>query len=364
MKVAKLYRFDDIRIEEVPIPELGVRDALIKARACGICSGDVMPWYIEKKAPLVLGHEPVGEIVELGEEVQRSAAGVRREDKNDLTRNPELRTPNFKVGDRVFVHHHAPCMKCRYCKKGDHVQCQTWRDTRIIPGGISEYILIPEINLRNDTLFLNDEISDEDGTLVEPTACVVKSLRRASLGRGDTVLVIGLGVMGQIHVLLAREFGAGKVIGADMVLFRLNKAMELGADHVINVSGEDLLQQVKELTGGAMADIVIVGPNSANAMKEGLKAVSRGGKVVFFTPSKPGEDLEIDPNFIYFRDVNIVTSYSCGPTDTREALRLIAAGTVRAEKLVTHRFPVEKTAEAFALTALARDSLKSIIVFK
>jgi L-iditol 2-dehydrogenase len=351
MKVARLYRFDDVRVEETPVPELGPGDALIKTKACGICSGDVMPWYIEKKAPLVLGHEPVGEIVELGKELIN-------------TTRHTLHAARFKVGDRVFVHHHAPCLECRYCKKGDHVQCETWRDTRIIPGGISEYIVIPEINLRNDTLLLNDRISDEDGTLVEPTACVVKSFRRASLSKADTVLIIGLGVMGQIHILLAREFGAGKVIGVDMVPYRLNKAIELGAEHVIDVSKEDLTEAVKDITEGLMADIVIVGPNSADVMAQGLMAVSRGGRVVFFTPAKPGERLEIDPNFLYFRDVNIVTSYSCGPADTKEALRLVTAGTVRAEKLVTHRFPIEKTAEAFALTAQAGDSLKSVIVFK
>ncbi len=351
MRVARLYRFDDIRVEEVPVPELGPRDALIRTKACGICSGDVMPWYVEKKAPLVLGHEPAGEIVELGcdlRNTQHRAVNTRRV---------------LKVGDRVFVHHHAPCMECRYCRKGDYVQCQTWRETKIIPGGISEYILIPEINLRNDTLFLDDELSDEDGTLVEPTACVVKSFRRASLRQGETVLIIGLGVMGQIHLLLARAFGAEKVIGADMVPFRLNKAIELGADHVIDVSTENLAERVKNLTDGTMADVVIVGPNSADAMEDGLKTVSRGGRVVLFTPAKPGETLLIDPNSLYFRDVNIITSYSCGPDDTREALGLIAAGTVKSNKLVTHRFPIEQTAEAFALTARARDSLKSLIVF-
>ena len=363
MKAARLYRFDDIRIEEIPVPEVGPTDALIKTKACGICSGDVMPWYVEKKAPLVLGHEPAGEIVELGKEVHGSVSGVRRKDKHDLLRNSELGTPDFRIGDRVFVHHHAPCMECRYCRKSDYVQCETWQGSRIIPGGISEYILVPEINLRNDTLLLPKETSYEDGTLVEPAACVVKSFRRASVRRGDTVLVIGLGVMGQMHVLLAREFGAGKVIGADMVQFRLNKALEFGADHVIDVTREDLPERVKILTEGLMADVVVVGPNSADAMQRGMGVVSRGGKLVLFTPAKPGEQLSVDPNFLYFRDITIVTSYSCGPTDTSDALRLIKAGVVTAEKLVTHRFPIEKTADAFALTARAEDSLKSVIVF-
>jgi len=341
MKAAKLYSFNDIRIEDVPIPVIGPGDALIKTHACGICSGDVMPWYIEKKAPVVIGHEPTGEIVEAGEGVT-----------------------SFKPGDRVFTHHHAPCFTCRFCRRGDYVQCETWKNTRIIPGGISEYILIPRINLENDTLSLPDTLSYEDGVLIEPTACVVKALKRAGIRRGDTVLVIGLGFMGQLNVLLARKYGAGKIIGADMVQFRLEKAKESGADEVIDVSKNNLIEALKELTKGEMADVVIVGPNSSEAMKQGIECTGAGGMVLFFTPAKPGERLTIEPNDLYFKDINIVTSYSCGPTDTADALEIIESGIVRAEKLVTHRFPIEKTAGAFRLTAEAKDSLKSVIVFK
>ena len=341
MKVAKLYSFNDIRIEDVPIPCIGPRDALLKTKACGICSGDVMPWYIELKAPLVLGHEPAGEIVEVGKEVT-----------------------SFKAGDRVFTHHHAPCFTCRACRRGDYVQCETWKNTKIEPGGISEYILIPEINLENDTLNLPDNLSFEDGTFIEPSACVVKALKRAKIRHGDTVLVIGLGVMGQLHVLLAKKYGAEKIIGADMVPFRLNKAKKFGADEVIDVSKDDLINTLKDLTEGTMADLVIVGPNSSEAMRQGLSAAGAGGKVVLFTPAKPGEQLTINPNDIYFKDINLFTSYSCGPTDTADALDIIAEGTVQAEKLITHRFPIEEAAKAFRLTAEAKDSLKSVILFE
>jgi len=341
MKVATLYSFNDIHIEDIPIPEVGQGNALLKTKASGICSGDVMPWYIEKKAPLVIGHEPAGEIIEVGKDVM-----------------------SFKPGDRVFVHHHAPCFMCRYCKRGDYVQCETWKNTKIIPGGISEYILIPETNLKNDTLALPDSLSYEDGTLIEPTACVVKALKRANIRHRDIVLIIGLGVMGQLDILLARTYGADKIIGADMVPFRLEKAQEFGADEVIDVSKDNLIDCLKELTDGEMADLVIVGPNSVDAMRQGISAAGAGGKVLFFTPAKPDEQLTIEPNDLYFRDINIITSYSCGPTDTADALELIEQRIVRAEKLITHRFPIEETAEAFRITAEARDSLKSVIVFE
>jgi L-iditol 2-dehydrogenase len=347
MKVAKLYSFNNIRIENIPIPEIGSGDALMKTKASGICSGDVMQWYIEKKAPLVLGHEPAGEIVGVG--------------KNVTT---------FQLGDRVSPHHHAPCLTCRYCRRGDHVQCETWKNTKIIPGGISEYILIPEINLKNDTLKLPDNVSFEDGTLVEPLACVLKGLKRAGFRLENsslsdrTVLVIGLGVMGQLNILIAKRFGSGRIIGADKVQYRLRKAKEFGADDVIDVSKESLTDSLKRFTGNEMADLVIVGPNSVEAMREGISAAGVGGTVLFFTPAKPDERLVIDPHYLYFRDINIVTSYSCGPAETREALKLIEEGVIRAEKLVTQRSPIEKTAEAFKLTAEARDSLKAVIMFE
>jgi L-iditol 2-dehydrogenase len=300
-----------------------------------------MPWYIEKKAPLVLGHEPAGEIFELGR----------------AYRGP------LKIGDRVFIHHHAPCLECAYCERGDYVQCETWRKTRIVPGGVSEYVLVPDINLKNDSLALPENVNCEDGTLAEPTACVVKSLKRSGIKKGDTLLVIGLGVMGQMHVLLAREFGAGIIIAADMVGYRLAKALEFGADHVIDVSRDDLAARVNELTKGMMAQTVIVGPNSVEAMKQGFKTVSCGGTVMLFTPAKPGEMLTLDPNELYFRDIRIATSYSCGPDDTREALSYIRRGVVTAEKIISHRFAIEDTEKAYKLTAEAKDSLKSIILF-
>jgi L-iditol 2-dehydrogenase len=340
MKVAKLYSFNDIRIEDIPIPEVGPKEALLKTKASGICSGDVMPWYIEKKAPLVLGHEPSGELVEVGKDVT-----------------------SFRPGDRVFVHHHAPCFTCRRCKRGDYVQCDTWRKTRIIPGGISEYILIPEINLENDTLNLPDSLSYEDGTFIEPLACVIKGLKRVRIKHGDIVLVIGLGFMGILNGIIAKKYGAGKVIGADIVPYRLEQALKLGLGDVINVSKVSLKEALKEITGGEMAQIVIAGPNSVDAIRDGLSSIGEGGIILMFAPVKPDERLTIDPNELYFKDISLVTSYSCGPTDTADALELIEDGTVRSEKLITHRFPLEKTAEAFRLTAEARDSLKCVIIF-
>ncbi len=340
MKVARLYKFNDIRIEEMPIPELGPGEALVQTKACGICSGDVLPWYIEKKAPLVLGHEPVGMIVAAGPEVK-----------------------GFDIGDRVFVHHHAPCMGCRYCRRGYYSMCPTWRRSNIKPGGIAEFFLVPEVNLQRDTLKLPADMSYDDGVLIEPAACVVKSLRRSGMQTGDIVLVIGLGVMGLLHVLLAREYGAGTIIGVDKVSSRCERALHLGADYIVNVSREDLVELVGMMTEGIMADIVIVGPGSTEAMQAGVACAGKGSTVLLFTPGAPGEMLPVEPYNLYLNEISLVASYSCGPNDTREALSLVQKGVVTAEKLVTDRFLIEETPLAYRAMSQAQDTIKAIITF-
>lgn len=339
MKVAKIYDFEDLRIEDAERPTPGPNEILVQVKASGICSGDVTPWYIKRKAPIVLGHEPAGVVAEVG---------------TDVT--------NFAVGDRVFVHHHAPCFNCRYCERGEYVQCKTWKASKIVPGGISEYFLVPETNL-GDTLKLPDSISFEDGALVEPAACSVKAVRKARVGKGDTVLIIGMGIMGQMNLLIAKHAGAGRVICADLVDWRCEKALEFGADAVINPTREDLVERLAELTDGALADVVIVGPAVAKVMELGVKCAGKGGVVLIFMGSPPEEMMTINPFHLYFNEIDLVMSYSCGPDDTREALRLIEAGVLTAEKLVTHRYELNDTYEGFRKMAEAREVLKAQIIF-
>jgi len=340
MKVARLYDVSDIRFEEEPIPQVKPGEALVRTRTCGICSGDVMGWYMKKKAPLVFGHEPAGEVVEVG-------AGVT----------------DFRPGDRVFVHHHAPCFTCRACRRGQFVQCPTWRASRIIPGGMSEYFLVPKENLSGDALHLPPGLSFADGSLVEPTACAVKSLRRSGLQAGEKVLIIGLGIMGQLHVALARHVGAESVIGADFVSYRREKALQLGADLVLDPAQANIEDALREHSNGEMAEVVIVGPGSIEAMELGGRCAAKGGTVVLFTCSPPEAVLQVSPYQLYFNEIRLIPSYSCGPNDTRDALRLIAAGVVTAEKFITHRFPFTALHDAYRNAAEARDSLKTVVEF-
>jgi L-iditol 2-dehydrogenase len=340
MRVARLYDYGDIRIEKEPIPEIGPEDALVKMAVCGICTSDTLPWYVRRKAPIVLGHEPAGIIVDIGSE----ATG-------------------FSPGERVFVHHHAPCMNCRLCLRGHFSMCPTWKASALDPGGLAEFVRVPGINLSTDTLKLPAPLSLEDGALVEPTACAVQALqRRARMQRGDRVLIIGMGIMGQLLALVARHYGASTVIAADMVPYRLGKALELGADVGIDVTRDELTESVAAATDGDMADLVVVGPGTLTAMKAGFSAVGVGGTVLLFTPSEPGRTLAIEPYDLYSRDITLITSYSCGPPDTVEALDLVGRGVVTATKLVTHRFPLEETAVGFQTVAEAGNSIKTLIV--
>ncbi|MBF6569290.1 MAG: alcohol dehydrogenase catalytic domain-containing protein [Candidatus Binataceae bacterium] len=338
MQIARLYDFHDIRIEQTERPTPGPGDLLVRTRACGICSGDVMPWYLKRKAPLVLGHEPVGVIEQAGSAV----AG-------------------FRPGDRVFVHHHAPCFSCHACRRGNYVHCQTWRATKIIPGGMSEYFIVPAENQR-DTLRLPATISDADGVLIEPAACVVKSLRRSGLRPDDSILIIGLGIMGMMHVRIARAMGAGTIIGADLIESRVKRAQELGADIGLTVKDGNLVEQVREATGGAMADVVIVGPGVPAAITDGIAACASGGTVVEFTSTAPDAELTIKPFDLYFREIRLVPSYSCGPDDTRQALAYVECDVIRASDLVTHQFPLPRIVEAFN-TAQRPEALKVVITF-
>lgn len=340
MKVARLYDYLDVRVEEEAIPTPGPREALVRTRACGICSGDVMPWYIRKKAPLVFGHEPVGEIVELGREVQ-----------------------HLRVGQRVFVHHHAPCRRCRLCQRGEFVQCPTWKATQIVPGGMAEYFLVPETNLYGDTLVLPDHVADRDGALTEPLACVVKSLARAGNVKDASILIIGLGVMGQLHVVLARHLGARQVIGADLVAARCAHAARLGADQVLDAGVAPLPKQVQNITGGAGAEIVIAGPATPEAITTGLACAARGGTVVQFMGTPPGTKVDLDGNDFYFRELRLIPSYSCGPDDTRQALQHLADGVVTAAQVVTHEFPLAEAAAAYRLAAEDKSAIKTMVTF-
>jgi L-iditol 2-dehydrogenase len=343
-RAAVYDRDGSITVKELPLAAPGPGELGVRITACGICPGEVLGWYVARKAPFVLGHEPVGVVESCGDGAAPSSDG----------------SSPFKAGERVFIHHHAPCMQCRYCQRGDHVQCAAWRASKLVPGGMASRAIVPADNVRADVLRLPDDVDDDTATLIEPLATVVKSVRRSRVRSGDRVLVLGLGVMGLLHVALMRRRGAGLVLGADRVPARLECARRMGAHDVIDIAGCGLEKSVHDATDGDGADVVIVGPGSAPAMESASATVARGGTIVLFTPLPADERWPLPVHDFYFKDVTVTTSYSAGPPDTREALELLKSG-FDVQVLFTHRFNLDSVNEAYRLVAEARDALKVVV---
>ena len=337
MHVAMYYNNRDVRLEQVPVPKIGPGELLIKTRASGICGSDLMEWYRIKKAPLVLGHEVTGEVTEVGE-------GVK----------------DFKVGDRVFSSHHVPCGRCRYCLSGHQSVCDLLRTTHFDPGGFAEYIRVPKINVELGTLQIPDTMTFDEGSFIEPLACVVRAQRFARMTAGQTVLVIGSGISGLLHVQLARARGAARIIATDISDYRLKAATQFGADVTIRGS-EDVPARLRDLNEGRLADRVIVCTGAISAIQQAVKSVDRGGTLLFFAPTAAGVDVPI-PLFDYWRDeISVVTSYAGSGEDLNESLDLIRDRKIRVADMVTHRLSLAEAGLGFQLTASGQDSIKVII---
>ena len=337
MRVAMYYNNRDVRIEEMQTPKIGAGELLVKVMASGICGSDVMEWYRIKKAPLVLGHEIAGEVVAIGE-------GVKR----------------FKVGDRVTVAHHVPCNTCHYCLNGHYSVCETLRTTNFYPGGFSEYIRIPQINVDRGTFILPDEVSYEEGTFAEPLACTLLGQRKAVLRPGQSVLVIGSGISGLLHIQLARALGAGRIFAVDITEYRLKAAKKIGADVVIHAK-ENVPAYIRENNNGSLADMVIVCTGAPSAIQQALNSVERGGTVLFFAPTEPGVTTTVNLWDLWRNCNSIVMSYAGPPDDTAAAIELIRAGRVKVRDLITHRLGIAEAALGFKLVTEAKESIKVII---
>jgi L-iditol 2-dehydrogenase len=337
MRVAMYYSNNDVRLEEMPVPKTGPGEIRVKVIASGICGSDVLEWYRIKKAPRVLGHEIAGEIVEVGEGVER-----------------------FNRGDRVFVSHHVPCNTCWYCLHGNHTVCETLHTTNFDPGGFAEYIRVPRINVDCGTFLLPDEVSFEEGAFIEPLACVIRGQRVAQFRAGQTVVIMGSGISGMLHLMLARAMGAGRIITTDISEFRLNKALEFGADAVIDAK-EDVPARVRVLNDSRPADLVIVCTGALSAFKQALKSVDRGGTVLCFATTDPGVELPIPLNDFWRNAITVLPSYANSPYDAQVAIQLLRARRLPVQDMITHRLGLAETGLGFKLMTSGKDSLKVII---
>jgi L-iditol 2-dehydrogenase len=337
MLAAFYYNNHDVRVEEIPKPKAGEDEVLLKVMASGICGSDVMEWYRIPKAPRVLGHEATGVITQTGANVT-----------------------NVSVGDRVFVSHHVPCFQCRYCKRGSHTACQTLHTTNYYPGGFAQYVLVPKINVQYGVYKLPEAMSYEEGTFIEPLACVSRAQRISQIKADDTVLIIGGGISGILHVQLAKFRGVENIIVSDINPYRLELAKKFGAHYTVNAK-DNVPAKLKELTGH-LADQVIVSTGAVPAAMTAMDSVENGGTILFFAVPDPSVKLQVPINQFWRKEITMRTSYGAAPNDIEESLRTLATGEINVKDMISHRLPLTEAQEGFRLTSEAGNSLKVILL--
>jgi L-iditol 2-dehydrogenase len=344
MKVARYYNNEDVREDEIAKPIIGKGEILIKVKKSGICGSDILEYYRFAKMKklgvdsLILGHEIAGDIVEMDETVE-----------------------HLKVGDRVFVSHHVPCFECHSCKHGHHTACNLLHNTNYDPGGFAEYVRIPKINIEKKGVYVLDpSVSYEEGVFIEPLGCVCRAQRLANVKKGLTVLILGCGTSGLLHIQLAKLRGAKKVIATDINEYRMQKAKEFGADVVFHANA-DLPQTIKEINKFRLADIVIVSTGATSAANQALECAASGSTIIYFAVPEPGINLEVPINDYWRKEIKIMTSYGAAPQDLDEAYNWILSKRINVNGLITHRFPLSEAKEAFKVVYEASNSLKVIL---
>ncbi|MDP3183412.1 MAG: alcohol dehydrogenase catalytic domain-containing protein [Desulfobaccales bacterium] len=323
MLVAKYYNNNDIRIENLPIPQIGPGEILVRVRASGICGTDVMEWYRIQKAPRILGHEIAGDII-------------------------ESKSDRYKKGERVFVSHHVPCNQCKYCLAGNHTACDTLHQGNYDPGGYSEFIRVPKINVDYGVYVLPDQVSYAEGTMIEPLACGVRGLGLIDIRENHTVLILGCGVSGILNIQLAKLTGA-RVVATDINEYRLNKAKEFGADEVLHAAQDINIR----------ADRVIICTGAYAAVEQAFQCVDKKGIILLF--AIPNRDIAIPIPDFWRNELTVTSSYGAAPVDLEEALALITHKTINVKDTITQKLPLEKIQEAFKIVVEAKESLKVVL---
>jgi L-iditol 2-dehydrogenase len=342
MRQAVIVGPDRFEVVRASMPRLqNDQEILVQTVLSGICSGDLMPWYLEKKIGTVLGHEVVGRAIQVGK-------GVKQ---------------HIRPGDLVFMHHHAPCLTCDCadCKRGAFVHCPTWRSSRLDPGGMADFIRVPAENVRGDT-FSATGLTAEQAVFIEPLGCSIKAVRRVpGLGRrlslrGTQGAVVGCGVMGLLNLAVARALGVKQLAAVEPDPDRRRLALEFGAAQALTpeAARHALLHTL---------DFVVIGPGQPEVIRQALAYVRPGGTAVLFAPTPAGVTTDLDLGELYFREVSLIPSYSCGPEETRQASEMLRKKRVRPESLVTHRFDLDNIQEAYETARQGGPALKVLITF-
>jgi len=325
-------------ITDVPVPRLRPGEVLVKLAAAGICGTDIERVQGAYGPGGILGHEVSGTIASIGDQVT-----------------------DLRESDRVIAHHHVPCYECHYCRQGDHTMCDLFRKTNFDPCGLAEYFRVPETNVtRGGVVRLPSEVSFEEGSMIEPTACCVRALNRAEVRPGDKVLVVGLGPTGLTQIQLLKKMGVSTIIGVDILPHRLEMARKLGTTEAIDSSSRSVPEYVAELTRVGV-DLAIVSTGNPKAIQPALASVRKGGKVLLFGAPARGATIDLDVSTLFSRQISIVTSYSCVESDIHRALSILARGDIDLRSMVTDRFVLRDAPNALEQARTSRTAVKTII---
>ncbi len=344
MKAAVYRGVNDVRLEDVPVPEIGPGEILVRVHTCGICGTDLKKIATgSHSAPRIFGHETTGVVAKTG-------AGVRE----------------FAVGDRVMVFHHIPCRECYYCQHQTFAQCATYKKVGCTAGfepsggGFSEYVRVMDWIVQKGTVRIPDGVSFEQASFVEPVNTCIKGIETLRLRSGETVLVIGQGPIGLMLAVLARRAGA-RVITSDLYPARLTIAGSFGLGQTIDASKADAGKTVRDMTEGRGADAVILAVGGSGLIRSAMDATRPGGRVLLFAQTARGE-ATIDPAAVCVDEKALLGSYSASLELQEESVRFVMNREMDLERLISHRFPLDRSVEALRLAAHPQpDSMKIVI---
>jgi L-iditol 2-dehydrogenase len=333
-----------VKIVNREVPKVNQNDVLVKMKTCGICGSDLEKVFGKYGMNSTrIGHEPAGEVIEIGENVK-----------------------DFKIKDRVFIHHHVPCYSCHYCYNEDFTMCEKYQTSNIEPSGLAEYILVPEWNvLRGGLVKLPDNINFNQAALIEPIACCIRSLNKLDMKKADRIAIFGAGPTGLIHMILAKYYGASQIILVDINNFRLNFAKNIDPTiTTINMANNDnnnLDASVFSKVGNIGVDISIIATSNLDALVQSLKITRRGGIISLFGVPTKDSDLKIDFNLIYSKELKIVPSYAASEKEIHQTITLLKNNIIDFEPLITHKFPLDNSFDALKYAHKAKDAMKIII---
>ena len=344
MKAAVYRGVNDVRLETVPVPQIGAGEMLVRVHSCGVCGTDLKKISTGSHgAPRIFGHETSGVVAAVGD-------GVR----------------GYEPGDRVMVFHHIPCGECFYCRNKTFAQCATYKRVGCTAGfepsggGFAEYVRVMDWIVEQGTVPIPDNVSFEQACFVEPVNTCMKGVEALQLKPGETVLTIGQGPIGIILSVLAQRKGA-RLITSDLYPERLKIGLSFGLDNSIDASHINVIERVRELTDGRGADAVMLAVGGSSLIRPAMDATRPGGRVLLFAQTQHGEAV-IDPAAVCVDEKSLVGSYSASVDLQSESVRFVMSGEMRLENLISHRFPLERSPQALDLAAHPQPSSMKIVI--